>query len=40
VERHFRDARVTEIIEGSTQIHQLLIAGYGSQGYEPHGGLC
>ncbi len=40
VERHFRDARVTEIIEGSTQIHQLLIAGYGSRGYEPHGGLC
>jgi alkylation response protein AidB-like acyl-CoA dehydrogenase len=28
VERHYRDARVMEIIEGSTEMHQLLIAEY------------
>ncbi len=29
VERHFRDARIMEIIEGSTEIQQLTIAKYG-----------
>lgn len=28
VERHFRDAKVMEIIEGTTQIQQLLLSGY------------
>src|SRR6185369_14432339 len=27
IERHFRDARIMEVIEGSTQIQQLLIGG-------------
>jgi len=29
VERYFRDAKVTEIIEGSSQIQQLIIARHG-----------
>lgn len=33
VQRHLRDARVMEIIEGSTQIQQITIAGYGYQQY-------
>jgi alkylation response protein AidB-like acyl-CoA dehydrogenase len=31
VQRYFRDARIMEIIEGSTQIMQTLIARYGQQ---------
>jgi alkylation response protein AidB-like acyl-CoA dehydrogenase len=31
VQRYLRDARVMEIIEGSTQIQQMTIAGYGYQ---------
>lgn len=31
VQRYWRDARVMEIIEGSTQIQQMTIAGYGYQ---------
>lgn len=34
VQRYLRDARVTEIIEGSTQIQQMTIAGYGYQNVE------
>lgn len=33
VERYWRDAKIMEIIEGSTQIQQLTIAGYGYQEY-------
>ncbi|MCL1593815.1 MAG: acyl-CoA dehydrogenase family protein [Actinomycetia bacterium] len=33
VERHFRDARVMEIIEGSTQIQQITIPKYGLRSY-------
>jgi len=33
VQRHLRDAKVMEIIEGTTQIHQLKIAEYGYQKY-------
>ena len=33
VQRHFRDAKIMEIIEGSTQIQQLTIAKYGYQEY-------
>ena len=33
VQRHFRDAKVMEIIEGTTQIHQINIARYAYQGY-------
>jgi alkylation response protein AidB-like acyl-CoA dehydrogenase len=33
VERHFRDARIMEIIEGSTEIQQLTIAKYGIEHY-------
>lgn len=29
VQRYWRDARIMEIIEGSTQIQQMIIAGYG-----------
>ncbi len=32
VQRYLRDAKVMEIIEGSTQIQQLLIAKFGYQG--------
>lgn len=32
VQRYLRDAKIMEIIEGSTQMQQLLIAGYGYQG--------
>jgi hypothetical protein len=34
VQRYLRDAKVMEIIEGSTQIQQITIAGYGYQHYE------
>ena len=34
VQRYLRDAKVMEIIEGSTQIQQITIAGYGYQQYE------
>jgi glutaryl-CoA dehydrogenase (non-decarboxylating) len=33
IQRYFRDARIMEIIEGSTQMQQLLIARYGYQGF-------
>ena len=33
VERHFRDAKLMEIIEGSTQIQQITIASIGHQEY-------
>jgi alkylation response protein AidB-like acyl-CoA dehydrogenase len=33
VQRHFRDAKILEIIEGSTQMQQLTIAKYGYQEY-------
>jgi hypothetical protein len=33
VQRHFRDAKIMEIIEGSTQIHQIKIAEFGYQAY-------
>lgn len=35
VERYFRDARIMEIIEGSTEIQQVTIAGYGRKLYAP-----
>lgn len=33
VQRHLRDAKIMEIIEGTTQIHQIKIADYGYQMY-------
>jgi hypothetical protein len=36
VERYLRDAKVMEIIEGSTQIQQITIAKFGFQEYEQH----
>jgi len=33
VERYFRDARLMEIIEGSTEIQQITIPKYGRQAY-------
>jgi hypothetical protein len=33
VQRYFRDAKIMEIIEGSTQIQQITIAEYGYQEY-------
>ena len=33
VQRHFRDSKIMEIIEGSTQIQQITIAEYGYQQY-------
>lgn len=33
VQRHFRDARITEIIEGSTQIQQIIIARSASRDF-------
>ena len=33
VERHFRDARLMEIIEGSTEIQQITIPKYGRKAY-------
>ena len=33
VERYFRDARIMEIIEGSTEIQQITIAKYGRDEY-------
>ena len=40
VERYFRDARMMEIIEGSTEIQQITIPKYGRQAYvnRPTGG--
>lgn len=35
VERHFRDAKVLEIIEGSTELMQILIARYGAPEHAP-----
>lgn len=35
IERHFRDAKVGEIVEGSTQIHQVLIARLAAQEVQP-----
>ncbi len=29
VQRHMRDAKIMEIIEGTSQIHQVIIAKYG-----------
>jgi alkylation response protein AidB-like acyl-CoA dehydrogenase len=37
VERHFRDARVMTIIEGSSQIQQIMIARYGREEHRPPG---
>ncbi|MBF0412526.1 MAG: acyl-CoA dehydrogenase family protein [Desulfamplus sp.] len=33
VERHFRDAKIMEIIEGSNQMQQIIISRYGYQSY-------
>ncbi|MCL5260276.1 MAG: acyl-CoA dehydrogenase family protein [Gammaproteobacteria bacterium] len=33
VQRYFRDAKITEIIEGSSQIQQIIISQYGYQNY-------
>jgi len=33
VERHFRDAKIMEIIEGSNQMQQIIISRYGYQRY-------
>ncbi len=35
VQRYFRDARIMEIIEGSSQIQEVLIARYATRGAEP-----
>ncbi|MBF0468716.1 MAG: acyl-CoA dehydrogenase family protein [Desulfamplus sp.] len=34
VERHFRDAKIMEIIEGSNQMQQIIISRYGYQRYQ------
>lgn len=36
VERHFRDARIMEIIEGSTQIQQITISRYAQRAWREH----
>jgi len=36
VQRYFRDSKVMEIIEGSTQIQQLIIAEYGFNSHEQY----
>jgi alkylation response protein AidB-like acyl-CoA dehydrogenase len=36
VQRYLRDAKVMEIIEGSNQIQQMTISGYGYQEYAQH----
>ena len=35
IERHFRDARVMTIVEGTSEIQQIMIAKYGRAGYPP-----
>jgi alkylation response protein AidB-like acyl-CoA dehydrogenase len=30
LQRHFRDAKIMEIIEGTNEIHELVIAEHGS----------
>ena len=32
VERHFRDAKITEIYEGTSEIQRMVIAGYLAKG--------
>ena len=34
VERYFRDAKIMEIIEGSTQIQEITISKFGFQEFE------
>jgi alkylation response protein AidB-like acyl-CoA dehydrogenase len=36
VERYFRDAKIMEIIEGSSQIQEMMISKFGFQEYERH----
>ncbi len=33
VERHYRDAKINEIIEGTTQVHEILIASHAYRSY-------
>jgi len=35
IQRYMRDAKIMEIIEGTSQIHQIKIAEYGSRIYAP-----
>jgi glutaryl-CoA dehydrogenase (non-decarboxylating) len=39
VQRHLRDAKIMEIIEGTTQIHQIKIAEYAYQAFSEDVGL-
>jgi glutaryl-CoA dehydrogenase (non-decarboxylating) len=39
VQRHLRDAKIMEIIEGTTQIHQIKIAEYAYQAFSEDEGL-
>ena len=39
VQRHFRDAKIMEIIEGTTQIHQIKIAEYAYQAFSEDEGI-
>lgn len=39
VQRHFRDAKIMEIIEGTTQIHQIKIAEYAHQAFSEDEGI-
>lgn len=34
-ERHYRDARITEIYEGTSEIQRLVIAGQVLKEYQP-----